>query len=147
MTAYGLLILAFCTYTSAGENHIWTIGRISLALQFTAAQRRLCINAPRHPPHPQTAADVAVLITYCAAATTPFVISSGLHDLDGRSQISGTVRNDMRDIAYVEVAPDRRTVRIGGGVLGGKLLEELEKQQLMPATGIAPTVRLASWAM
>lgn len=104
---------------------------------------------PRRPPaivRPQSAEDVAALVSHCVATDTPFAVRTGGHDLHGRSQVADALRIDMRDIAYVEVADDKKTARIGGGVLCGKLLEGLEKEGLMTSTATVSTVGYVGWA-
>lgn len=105
---------------------------------------------PHKPPsivRPQSADDVSALITHCAATSTPFVVASGNHDLDGRSQIEGALRIDMRDVAHVEVAADRRTARVGGGVISLNLLDALAKEKLMTPTATVPSVGYVGWIM
>lgn len=105
---------------------------------------------PHQPPsivRPQSVDDVSALITHCTATSTPFVVTSGLHDIDGRSQIEGALRIDMRDIAHVEVAPDKQTAKVGGGVLSLDLLDALAKEGLMTPTGSCMTVGYAGWMM
>lgn len=94
---------------------------------------------------PQSAADVSALVAHCAATATPFVVATGSHDGDGRSQVGGALRIDMRDIAHVEVSADRRTARVGGGVLSLELLDALAKDGVMTPTATFPTVGYAGW--
>ena len=105
---------------------------------------------PHKPPsivRPQSVEDVCALITHCVATSTPFVVATGNHDLDGRSQIEGALRIDMRDIAHVEVSDDRQTARVGGGVLSLGLLETLAEKKLMTPTATFPSVGYTGWVM
>lgn len=95
---------------------------------------------------PQTADEVAAIVTHCASNDTPFVVRAGGHDAHGRSTMPDTLQIDMRNINYVHVAPDRSTARIGGGILQGKLVEELATHELMTATGTVGTVGFVGWA-
>ncbi|KAF6824818.1 d-lactate dehydrogenase [Colletotrichum musicola] len=95
---------------------------------------------------PQSEDDVAALISHCAATSTPFVIRTGGHDLASRSTIDGVLQIDLRDIKHVRVSDDRKTARLGGGVLLAPLLEALEKEGLMTPTGTVGSVGYVGWA-
>lgn len=95
---------------------------------------------------PQSAEDVAALVSHCVATNTTFAVRSGGHDLQGRSQVADALRIDMRDIAYVHVADDKKTARIGGGALCGGVLRALEKEGLMTSTAGVDTVGYVGWA-
>lgn len=95
---------------------------------------------------PQTAEEVAALVRHCASNDAPFVVRTGGHDLEGRSTKPDMLQIDMREMNYVHVAPDKKTARVGGGILHAKLLEELAPHQLITATGTVGTVGYVSWA-
>jgi FAD/FMN-containing dehydrogenase len=95
---------------------------------------------------PQTERDVSLLITHVAKESTPFTIRSGGHDLGSRSIVANTVCIDMRDLNYVHVADDKKTARIGGGILFGTVAEELEKEGLLTAVGSVGSVGFVGWS-
>lgn len=95
---------------------------------------------------PQTADDVAAIVTHCANNDIPFVVRGGGHDVQARSTVPDILQIDMRDINYVNVTPGKETAVIGGGVVLGKLLEQLEEHQLMAPTGTVYSVGYVGWA-
>jgi FAD/FMN-containing dehydrogenase len=95
---------------------------------------------------PQTADDVAALIIYCVAQNLDFVVRSGGHDLCGRSTVQDAVTIDLRDIAHIQVSADKKTARIGGGILFSKLLEGLGTHGLITPVGTIGTVGYVGWA-
>src|SRR5690349_11900449 len=64
---------------------------------------------------PQTATQVADIVSACLASKSEFVVRSGGHDLAGRSMIAGVVQIDLRLVKEVIVAEDKKTAWIGGG--------------------------------
>lgn len=95
---------------------------------------------------PQTADDVAAIITYCVAQNLDFVVRGGGHDLCGRSTVQDAVTIDLRDISHIQVSADKKTARIGGGILFSKLLEGLETHGLITPVGTIGTVGYVGWA-
>ncbi|TDZ31888.1 FAD-linked oxidoreductase aurO [Colletotrichum spinosum] len=102
--------------------------------------------APRFITRPQSASDVAELISLCRACSTPFVLRTGGHDFSSRSTIDRVLQIDLRDIDHVHVSPERNTARVGGGVLMGNLQAALEKEGFMTPTGTVGTVGYVGWA-
>ena len=103
-------------------------------------------SVPRAIAVPQKAEDVAAIIRLVRQLKIPVTVRSGGHDTWGRSIVQDGICIDMRDINFVEVSPDRKTARIGGGILTGQLLEVLEKEDLVAASGSVPDVGYISWA-
>ncbi|KAE9568720.1 hypothetical protein CGMCC3_g15148 [Colletotrichum fructicola] len=101
---------------------------------------------PRLIARPQSAEDVAALVSHCSKTSTPFVIRSGGHDMSARSTVDGILQIDMRDIKYVNVSSDKKSARLGGGVLNGDLQAALEKEDLMTPTGTVGSVGYVGWA-
>ncbi|KAL0942023.1 d-lactate dehydrogenase [Colletotrichum truncatum] len=95
---------------------------------------------------PQSAEDVAALVSHCAATSTPFVVRAGGHDMSARSTVNDILQIDLRDISHVNVSSDRKSALVGGGVLGGHLQEALDKDGLMTPTGTIGTVGYVGWA-
>lgn len=140
--------MALPDFTSLLEEHP-SIKHYTPASQDFDAVASAFLAVQHKPPvilRPQSAADVAAIITHCTATSTPFVVRSGGHDVQGRSQTAGALRIDMRDIAHVDVAGDRKTARVGGGVLFGPLLKALSAEGLVTPMGSVPDVGYAGWA-
>jgi FAD/FMN-containing dehydrogenase len=95
---------------------------------------------------PRSAAEVAQIVTHAGNLNVPIVVRSGGHDLFGRSMVEGALTVDMRDISHVEIAADRQSAKIGGGILAGTLINELEKQGLVTTFGAVPSVGWVGWA-
>ncbi|KAL1867423.1 hypothetical protein Plec18167_008696 [Paecilomyces lecythidis] len=95
---------------------------------------------------PQSAEDVAALVSVLTSNDLPFSIRVGGHDLSGRSQVHGAVTIDLRDIAYIHVDDAAHTARLGGGVLIADLIKELEHHGMVTPTGTIPSVGYVGWA-
>ena len=95
---------------------------------------------------PQNAQDVAALVRQCGVSKVPFTIRSGGHDVYGRCIAQSALCIDMRAINFVEIAPDRKSAKIGGGICFRKLLEELSKEGLTTPFGAVPSVGYVGWA-
>src|SRR4051794_27106771 len=65
--------------------------------------------------------DVAAAIRAARATRTPFTIRAGGHSVSGRSVRDGALCIDIGALSAVDVDPDRRIVRVGGGTLLAEL--------------------------
>ncbi|KAI1262435.1 FAD-binding domain-containing protein [Xylariaceae sp. FL1019] len=95
---------------------------------------------------PQTAEDVQILIKYARENNVDFVIRTGGHDGAGRSQVHDALSIDMRDIQYVNVAQDRKTASVGGGILLRGVARGLGEFGLGTPVGSIATVGYVGWA-
>lgn len=95
---------------------------------------------------PQSAEDVATLVSYCVEQKLDFHIRVGGHDLFGRSTIQDSIMIDLRDINYVSIKDDKSTARVGGGILFERLHEELAKENMFTPTGVIGTVGYVGWS-
>lgn len=95
---------------------------------------------------PQTAHDVAQLVSYAVAEKIEITVRSGGHDLYGRCFAQDALAIDMRDIAFVDVDPTGVSVTIGGGILAGSLAADLAGRKLATAYGSVPSVGYIGWA-
>lgn len=66
-----------------------------------------------------TATDVAAAIASARADGMPVSVYGGGHGVTGSAVVDRGVCVDLRGIAHVEVDPDSRTVRVGGGATWG----------------------------
>jgi FAD/FMN-containing dehydrogenase len=87
---------------------------------------------------PRSAEDVSTLIRYCTANDVAFSVRGGGHDCAGRTRIQGALLIDMRDFDSVVVAEDKKTARVGGGVLLGKVQKTLAEQGLVTPGYVVP---------
>lgn len=98
---------------------------------------------------PRTEAEVSSVVTHCAGHSPriPLAIRSGGHDMWGRSLVEDGVVIDLRALDQVEVAEDKSSARIGGGITGGALIKHLETVSLSTPTGFCTGVGYAGWAL
>lgn len=95
---------------------------------------------------PQTAEDVARIVSYAVRENIEITVRSGGHELYGRCFAPGALAIDMRDIAFVEVDPTGTSATIGGGILSGSLATELAKKKLGAACGSIGSVGYVGWS-
>ena len=95
---------------------------------------------------PQTAAEVARIVSYAVSENIEITVRSGGHDLHGRCFAQNALGIDMRDIAFVDVDPNGTSATIGGGTLTGFLATELAKKKLATAYGSIPYVGYVGWS-
>lgn len=95
---------------------------------------------------PQTAEDVARIVSYAVSENIEITVRSGGHDLHGRCFAPDALGIDMRDIAFVDVDPDGTNATIGGGILTGFLATELAKKNRATAFGSIPYVGYIGWS-
>ncbi|KAK6222201.1 fad fmn-containing dehydrogenase [Colletotrichum tabaci] len=97
---------------------------------------------------PRTEAEVSAVVQEVRAQGIPFGIRSGGHDLSAaQAQGRDGVIVDMRGMDGVSVAEDRKSARVGGGILGIKLSRFLQQHGLLTPHGWCPTVSMAGWAL
>lgn len=95
---------------------------------------------------PETAEQVAEIVDALAAAAIPFTVRAGGHDLQSRSTASGAVQLDLRRMAAVSIAADRRTAWIGGGANLKDVLAALEPAGLTAPVGNYGSVGYVGWS-
>lgn len=95
---------------------------------------------------PQSAADVSLLIKFAVATSISFTVRVGGHNLAGASFAQDALAIDMRDIAYTNIAADKKTARVGGGILQLDLAVALEKEGLATPLGMIASVGYVGWA-
>lgn len=95
---------------------------------------------------PQTAEDVARIVSYAVTESIEITVRSGGHDLYGRCFAQDALGIDMRDIAFVDVDSAGTSATIGGGILAGSLATELAKKNLATAYGSVPSVGYVGWS-
>jgi FAD/FMN-containing dehydrogenase len=95
---------------------------------------------------PQSASDVALLVSYAKSNKIKFVIRTGGHNVFGVSVVEGALTIDMRDISYISIDKQSSTAKIGGGILEGELAEELAKESLATPTASLGSIGHVGWA-
>lgn len=118
-------------------------------LGFRESRQTYCASNPAIPRailRPQNAEDVSAIVSFARQLNIPFSVRTGGHDLYGRSIVHDALCIDMRDIEFVEIASDRKTAVVGGGVRFGKLLTELHRFGLTTPHGSVPAIGYVGWA-
>lgn len=100
---------------------------------------------------PTSEAETTAAVRVCAAAraagTLPaFAVRNSGVDVGSRSRTEGGVGLDVRSLAGITLAPDRRSVRVGGGVVIGALLAFLHREGLDTPVGWGAGVGYVGWA-
>ncbi|KAI1146176.1 FAD-binding domain-containing protein [Nemania diffusa] len=103
-------------------------------------------DVPSAIARPQNAQQVQALVQYCTKNGVEFVVRSGGHDCDGRSQVAGALSIDMRDIKRVSISADEKTATVGGGILFRDLAAALDARGLVTPVGTVASVGYVGWA-
>jgi FAD/FMN-containing dehydrogenase len=90
--------------------------------------------------------DVAACVRFAAGSSLPFTVRCGGHSYAGYSTNTGLVC-DVRRLNTISVAPDRRSVTVGAGVLAIDLITALAAHGLAVPTGSCPTVGISGLAL
>lgn len=83
---------------------------------------------------PQTSDEVALIVQFCLEHNVEFSVRGGGHDCASRTLVDGALVIDMRDIKHVVIAEDKKSARVGGGILSGNLAKGLVKEGLSTPT-------------
>ncbi|KAF5232573.1 hypothetical protein FAUST_8605 [Fusarium austroamericanum] len=95
---------------------------------------------------PQNGDDVASVIRFCVERKVKFSVRGGGHDCASRTLVDGALVIDMRDIKHVVVAQDKKSARVGGGILSGDLAKALGNDGLGTPTATVASVGYTGWA-
>ncbi|KAL1864703.1 hypothetical protein Daus18300_007505 [Diaporthe australafricana] len=95
---------------------------------------------------PQTASDVQALVRACVGTGLEFNVRTGGHNCVGRTLVDDAVLIDVRDISGVIVSEDKKTAKIGGGILAGGLLNALGEHGLITPCGSVGSVGYVGWS-
>ncbi|KAH7225158.1 hypothetical protein BKA60DRAFT_512443 [Fusarium oxysporum] len=95
---------------------------------------------------PQTSDEVTLIVQFCLEHRVEFSVRGGGHDCASRTLVDGALVIDMRDIKHVVIAEDKKSARVGGGILGGELAKALGKEGLSTPTGTVASVGYTGWA-
>ncbi|KAF5591749.1 6-hydroxy-D-nicotine oxidase [Fusarium pseudocircinatum] len=95
---------------------------------------------------PQTGDEVALIVRFCLEHSVEFSVRGGGHDCASRTLVDGALVIDMRDIKHVVISEDKKSARVGGGILSGDLATVLVKEGLSTPTGTVASVGYTGWA-
>ncbi|GKT49710.1 FAD-linked oxidoreductase auro [Colletotrichum spaethianum] len=97
---------------------------------------------------PRTEAEVSAVVLELHAQNIPFGIRSGGHDMSAaQAQGREGIIIDLRGLDSISINEDKKSARIGGGVLGIKLSKFLQQHKLLTPHGWCQTVSIAGWAL
>jgi hypothetical protein len=116
---------------------------------FTALNQYFLLDLAPHPLaicRPTNDEQVAHIIRFAVSENINFTVRAGGHDSWGRSAVDGAIIIDMREIDEVVLAQDRKSVRIGGGTIGGNLTKFLAPHGLVAVQGGCASVGYTNWA-
>src|SRR4051812_17162152 len=91
--------------------------------------------------------DVAAAVRAARVAGVPFAARAGGHNPAGRSVPDGGLVIDLRQLADIDVDPEERVVRTGGGVLLGEVYAATEPHGLVVPAGQVSHTGLAGLAL
>lgn len=96
------------------------------------------------PANSQQLADV---VKQAIAHGLPVVVRGGGHDTFGRFTAAGAVLLDLRKLDSVSIDAERKTARIGGGIIILNLLKVLKENGFHASTGACGMVGYTGWAL
>lgn len=96
---------------------------------------------------PESSEQVAAIVKQCIAANAAMVVRGAGHDCHGRYAAAGAVTIDLRKLDFVEIAPDKKTVRVGGGVTASRVHAVLGENGLAVPSGVCGLVGFTSWCL
>ncbi len=118
-------------------------GYTDACMLFIAAIER----APAMVARPVSAADVAGLIRFARQRDLRLSVRSGGHSAAGWSLCDEGIVLDMRSIDAIEVDPDARTARVGGGCSTGAVDRACQQHGLATVTGRVSTTGIAGFTL
>ncbi|KXH42079.1 hypothetical protein CSAL01_06659 [Colletotrichum salicis] len=95
---------------------------------------------------PNSVYQIQTIIKTVASLGVPLGVRCGGHDVFGRGCIADSVTIDMRELDTQELAEDKKTVTVGGGILSKNLVGFLDSHGLCTSNGLAAEVGWTSWA-
>jgi FAD/FMN-containing dehydrogenase len=96
---------------------------------------------------PRNAEQVGTCVKIARKHSVSLTVKVGGHDGAGRCIVDGCLVVDLREIKHVKLADNRQTATIGGGVLTGDVVKQLEPHGLVTPFPFVHTVGYAGWAM
>lgn len=97
---------------------------------------------------PRTEAEVLAVVREVRAQNIPFGIRVGGHTINfDRAQGQDGVELDLRALDTIAIAEDKKSVRVGGGILSVNLARFLHSHGVTTPHGWCSTVGVAGWAL
>ena len=97
-----------------------------------------------HPANPQ---DIAATLSFARSNDLPFAVRCGGHSYAGYSTCEGGLVLDMSGFRSIAIAPDRRSARVGGGMLCGAVEVETAKAGVATVLGQCPSVGVGGFLL
>ncbi|XEU99854.1 hypothetical protein FSHL1_005141 [Fusarium sambucinum] len=95
---------------------------------------------------PTSVAQVQAIVKAVSGLDVPLGVRGGGHDVFGRGCVADSVTIDMRELDTQELSPDKKTVRVGGGITSKNLVGFLGSHKLCTSNGFAGEAGWTSWA-
>jgi FAD/FMN-containing dehydrogenase len=119
------------------------VGYVDACTLFNAVIER----RPAMVVRPTSAADVAEAIRFARRHDLPLAVRSGGHSAAGWSLCDGGVVLDMRSIDTINVDPEARTAKVGGGCMTGAVDRACQAHGLATVTGRVSTTGIAGFTL
>ena len=95
---------------------------------------------------PQSAEDVAAIVSFAVSQHIPFAVRCGGHDNCDRGFAADALTIDVRDIDFVRMDAAKKIATMGGGVLLGRVAKELAKEKVATSISAVPSLGYIGWA-
>ncbi|KAI5456771.1 hypothetical protein BGZ63DRAFT_428877 [Mariannaea sp. PMI_226] len=95
---------------------------------------------------PITVSQIQTIVKTVSVLGVPLGVRCGGHDVFGRGCIADSVTIDMRELDTQELAEDKKTVTVGGGITSKNLVGFLGSHGLCTSNGFAGEAGWTSWA-
>ncbi len=97
--------------------------------------------------HPANAQDVQAALAFASSDHLPLAVRCGGHSYAGYSTCEGGLLLDMSGFRNIDIAADRSSARLGGGVLCGAVEIETAKEGLAAVLGQCPSVGVGGFLL
>ncbi|CAI6100913.1 unnamed protein product [Clonostachys chloroleuca] len=95
---------------------------------------------------PTNAQQVAGIVRWAVKNEVDFTVRTGGNDFYGRNAADGALIIDMRDIKFINVADDKTTATLGGGVIAKDMLLKFDEHNLTAPLGNSLEIGYVGWS-